>query len=104
MLEMLVAEASKHSCFELVRGASVKGVVRTGDRVSGVRVRSEEGERTIDADLVIGADGRASAVRKHTGIRVRHADPPIRRWTLSGASSRVHPATAVFGATWDADT
>ena len=77
MLEMLVAEASKHSCFELVRGASVKGVVRTDDRVSGVRVRSEEGERMIDADIVIGADGRASAVRKHAGMRVRHAEPPM---------------------------
>ena len=77
MLEMLVAEAGKHTCFELVRGASVMGVIWTGGRVSGVRIRSDGGERRVNADIVIGADGRASAVRKQTGMHVRHAEPPM---------------------------
>jgi len=39
--------------------------------VVGVRVRTSEGERNLDADLVVGCDGRASIVRKQAALEVR---------------------------------
>ena len=68
MLEMLVAEAGGFANFEFERGVAMRDLVVEGDRVRGVHVVSEGRARTIEADLVIGADGRASATRKHAGL------------------------------------
>jgi len=37
------------------------GLLRDGDRVVGVRASNAEGELDLHGDLVVGADGRASA-------------------------------------------
>ncbi|MCH2173457.1 FAD-dependent monooxygenase [Myxococcota bacterium] len=76
-LEMLVTEAGKSPCFRLERGTSVKGLLFEDGRVVGVRARTRAGEKSFKADLVVGADGRASAVRRHGGFTDRHASPPI---------------------------
>ena len=73
LLEMLVTEAAKSRGFRMEQGASVKGLLEEGGRVVGVRARTKEGEERIQADLVIGADGRASIVRKKGGFRLRHS-------------------------------
>ncbi len=73
LLERLIAEGGKHPSFEFRRGASVKEVLRTEGRATGVRVRSEDGETEIPARLVIGTDGRSSVVRRDSGIEI-HAD------------------------------
>ena len=77
LLEMLVAEAARVAgeSFTLIRGASVKELIRSEQRVTGVRLRADEGEQEIEADLVIGADGRNSIVRKHAGIKAGHVSP-----------------------------
>ena len=77
LLEAIVAETQRRSdlCFE--RGASVKELTHESGRVSGVRVRTLEGERHIAADLVIGCDGRASLVRRQAPLEVERADPPM---------------------------
>lgn len=77
LLEMLVDEAAKSPSFRLERGVSVKDLWIEDDRVVGVRARTESGEREWRADLVIGADGRASVVRKHAGFEARHLNPPM---------------------------
>jgi 2-polyprenyl-6-methoxyphenol hydroxylase-like FAD-dependent oxidoreductase len=77
LLEILVGEAGKSPNFRFERGVSVKDLWIEGDRVVGVRGRSEEGERSWRADLVIGADGRASVVRKHGGFVARQVNPPM---------------------------
>ena len=68
LLELLVAEAARAPDFELLRGATVRTLVVRHDRVVGVRLETPEGEREIEADLVIGCDGRASLVRKRSGL------------------------------------
>ncbi|WP_107092798.1 FAD-dependent oxidoreductase [Streptomyces sp. NRRL B-24085] len=45
---------------ELLAGTEVLGLDGTGDAVTGVRVRADGGERTLRADLVVDATGRAS--------------------------------------------
>ncbi len=68
LLEMLVAEAARHPGFRLERGFTVRDLVTRGDAVAGVRGDAGSGERAIDADWVIGADGRASVTRKRSRL------------------------------------
>jgi 2-polyprenyl-6-methoxyphenol hydroxylase-like FAD-dependent oxidoreductase len=70
---MLVAEAEKTGAFRLERGATARDLVRENGRVVGVHASSPEGEREFRGELVVGADGRASAVRKRAEIPVAHA-------------------------------
>jgi 2-polyprenyl-6-methoxyphenol hydroxylase-like FAD-dependent oxidoreductase len=77
LLEAIVAETQRKSdlCFE--RGASVKELIHDDDRVVGLRVRTAEGERRIDCDLVIGCDGRASVVRRQAPLEVESEELPM---------------------------
>ena len=68
LLELLVAEASRHPGFRIERGFTVRDLLREGPRVRGVRGDTTAGAREIAADYVIGADGRASAVRRRAGL------------------------------------
>jgi len=77
LLEMLVAEASKRSAFRFQRGALVRELLCEGGRVVGVRAQTDEGERMFHADLVVGADGRASAVRRRGGFEAEEQAPPM---------------------------
>ena len=70
LLEHLVSLAEETSRFRFVRGGTVRDLVREGDRVCGVRVQTNEGERHLSARLVVGADGRASVARRRSGVRV----------------------------------
>jgi 2-polyprenyl-6-methoxyphenol hydroxylase-like FAD-dependent oxidoreductase len=49
-------------------GAEVTGLRRDGDRVTGVRVATAEGDEDIPADLVVACDGLRSPVRDMAGI------------------------------------
>jgi 2-polyprenyl-6-methoxyphenol hydroxylase-like FAD-dependent oxidoreductase len=71
LLEMLTDQASRFPSFRLERGATVRDLLRDGDRVVGVRAQTQEGERELRADLVVGADGRASVTRRRSGVAVR---------------------------------
>jgi 2-polyprenyl-6-methoxyphenol hydroxylase-like FAD-dependent oxidoreductase len=65
LLAMLAAEAGQYPSFRLEFGATVRGLLTEGDRVVGVRADTATGPRDFRADLVVGADGRHSATRKH---------------------------------------
>jgi 2-polyprenyl-6-methoxyphenol hydroxylase-like FAD-dependent oxidoreductase len=77
LLEGIVAEAEKRPAFALRRGSSVLDVLRDGGRVTGVRFRGESGEHEVEGDLVIGCDGRASAVRRRAGFSAGAHDVPM---------------------------
>ncbi len=68
LLEMLVAEAARHPGFRIERGFTTRDLLRAGPRVAGVRGDTVSGAREIRADYVIGADGRASIVRRRAGL------------------------------------
>lgn len=73
LLEALVQAAQRQPNFEWIAGTAVKDLLwqsdgetsQTENRVTGVRLTDD---RTIAADLVIGADGRASAMRQKAGL------------------------------------
>jgi len=77
LLEKLVAAAGESGRLRFERGASVKDLLRRDGRVVGVRARTAEGEVELEADLVIGADGRASVVRRKVPLPARSKAPPM---------------------------
>jgi 2-polyprenyl-6-methoxyphenol hydroxylase-like FAD-dependent oxidoreductase len=72
-LDFLAEKASAYPEFTLVRNAEVKDLIFDGDRVTGVRTPDLE----VRADLVVGADGRKSAVRAAAGLEVAAAHSPM---------------------------
>jgi len=68
LLEMLVAKAAGFPGFRLERGATVRELTYAGERVAGIIADSPEGTLDLRADIVIGADGRSSVVRKRAGL------------------------------------
>lgn len=68
VLQMLADEAGKHPCFRLEVGVTVRDFLRENGRVIGVRASAADGPREYRADLVVGADGRHAATRKHGGF------------------------------------
>lgn len=72
-LDFLAEKSSAYPEFTLIRNAEVKDLVFDGDRVVGVRTPELE----VRAELVVGADGRGSAVRAAAGLQVARAHSPM---------------------------
>jgi len=71
LLELFISEACEFPHFTFLSGASVQDLLHMGDHVRGVRVRTEEGVRELEADLVIGCDGRASLIRQRARLDLK---------------------------------
>ena len=76
-LDFLARKARVYSTFQLEMEAKVIGLCFDGERVTGVRVKTPAGERDISADLVVGADGRDSTVRKAAGLQSQDFGAPM---------------------------
>ncbi|WP_407559616.1 FAD-dependent oxidoreductase [Mycobacterium paraintracellulare] len=72
-LDFLAEKASAYPEFTLIRNAEVKDLIFDGDRVIGARTPEVE----VRADLVVGADGRKSAVRAAAALRTAAAHSPM---------------------------
>jgi 2-polyprenyl-6-methoxyphenol hydroxylase-like FAD-dependent oxidoreductase len=68
LLQLLADEAGKHPSFRLERGVTMRDFLRENGRGVGVRASANDGPREYRADLVVGADGRHAASRKHSGL------------------------------------
>jgi 2-polyprenyl-6-methoxyphenol hydroxylase-like FAD-dependent oxidoreductase len=76
-LNFLAGQAKRYPSFHLMMEAEAIDLIRDGERVAGVRVRTAEGEREVRADLVVGCDGRHSTVRERAGLEVQDIGAPI---------------------------
>jgi len=65
LLEALIDEASIYPNFEFVQNTPVQYLLWSGQRISGVKLGDD---RSIAADLVVGADGRNSIVRQRANL------------------------------------
>jgi 2-polyprenyl-6-methoxyphenol hydroxylase-like FAD-dependent oxidoreductase len=72
-LDFLAEKASAYPEFTLIRNAEVKELIFDGERVIGMRTP----ELDVRAELVVAADGRKSAVRAASGLRLASASSPI---------------------------
>ncbi len=68
LLAMLAEEAGRYPSFRLEFGVTVRGFLYEDGRVAGVRADAAGGARVYRADLVVGADGRNAATRKHANF------------------------------------
>src|SRR5262245_12207369 len=71
LLEMLIEQCHRFPSFRFQRGTHVNGLLRDNERVVGIKL---DGGRELRSDLVVGADGRTSIVRRRAGLTV-HDDP-----------------------------
>lgn len=77
-LSFLAEKAKDFPAFQLRMGATLTGLVRRGERVAGVRIVDSAGqEDVLEADLVVGADGRDSRVRRDVGLEVEDLDASV---------------------------
>jgi 2-polyprenyl-6-methoxyphenol hydroxylase-like FAD-dependent oxidoreductase len=76
-LDFLSSQAKKFPHFDLRMQHEATGLTHDGGRITGVEVRTPDGMLRIQADLVIGCDGRHSTVRQAAEMRVLEFGVPI---------------------------
>lgn len=74
LLEMLVAECERYPRFAFLRGIRARDLIVASGRVIGVMLQDGREEH---GDLVVGADGRTSMVRRRSGIPVVEDPTPM---------------------------
>ncbi|MEU6929697.1 NAD(P)/FAD-dependent oxidoreductase [Streptomyces sp. NPDC046374] len=94
---MIRARAAETPGVDLLLGHQVTGLLQEDGRTAGVRVSTPDGEREIRARLVVGADGKDSAVAKFAGIPARRHEN--RRFGYL-AHFRNLPLEGGIGQTW----
>jgi 2-polyprenyl-6-methoxyphenol hydroxylase-like FAD-dependent oxidoreductase len=76
-LNFLASKAKVFPSFALHMQHEVVDLIIEGDRVTGARVRTPDGERDFRADLVIGADGRNAVTHTRAGFETQELGVPI---------------------------
>ncbi|WKG03487.1 FAD-dependent oxidoreductase [Mycolicibacterium sp. HK-90] len=77
----LLADAGKcEPNFTLRMQTEVTGLLRSGDRVTGVRYTSPDGNGELTAELTVACDGRTSVVRHEAGLIPRDYPVPFDVW------------------------
>lgn len=77
MLEAIVSLSAGYPNFTFRQGVSISELVVESGLVRGVRLKTAGADDAIRADLVIGADGRNSVVRRHLQLTPAHSAPPM---------------------------
>ncbi|MFE6839469.1 NAD(P)/FAD-dependent oxidoreductase [Streptomyces sp. NPDC057705] len=94
---LIRSRASETPGVDLLLGHQVTGLVREAGRTTGVRASTPQGEREIRARLVVGADGKDSAVAKL-------ADVPVQQYENARFGYLAHfrnlPLHGGIGQTW----
>jgi 2-polyprenyl-6-methoxyphenol hydroxylase-like FAD-dependent oxidoreductase len=76
-LNFLAEKAGRYPGFRLRMQAEATDLIEDGGRVTGLRATTPAGTLFIQADLVVGADGRHSTVRRCAGLDVEDIGAPI---------------------------
>ena len=76
-LDFLVDAARRYPTFHLKMQADVSELIEESGQVAGVRAHTPEGPLEVRASLVVGADGRASTVRRLAGLAVENFGVPM---------------------------
>src|SRR3954466_2272616 len=76
-LDFLAAHGKRYPGFHLEMNAEATDLIAEDGRIGGVKANTSEGELEVRADLVVGTDGRSSAVRGRAGMKVEDFGVPI---------------------------
>jgi len=76
-LDFIAEKATAYTRFRLMMRAEARDLIVEDGRVTGLKVETPAGLSEIRSDLVIGADGRHSALRAASGLAVKDLGVPI---------------------------
>ncbi len=76
-LNFLAEQAARYPTFRLLMQAEVTGLIEESGRIQGLHATTPAGPLQLRADLVVGADGRASVVRQQAGLPVTDLGAPM---------------------------
>ena len=76
-LDFLSGEAKRYPKFRLLMQTDATGLLRAGERITGVTANAPDGPLQIHADLVVATDGRHSTVREQTKLPLLDRGAPI---------------------------
>ncbi|MDQ2992893.1 MAG: FAD-dependent oxidoreductase [Candidatus Eremiobacteraeota bacterium] len=76
-LNFLAEKATTFPAFTLRTKVEATGLLRDGEKVVGVRAKSEQGDEELYADLVVGCDGRKSTIRAAAGLPTEDLGAPM---------------------------
>src|ERR1700684_1110333 len=80
LLNLLAEAAGRGAGFTVRMRTEATGLVVTDGRVTGVRYRGPDGTGEIRADLTLACDGRASVLRRASGLPARQYRAPFDMW------------------------
>ncbi len=75
-LNFIAGKAGQYENFRLLMSAPVIDLIESGGRVRGLAISTREGKLLVEADLVVGGDGRDSVVRQKAGLEVERFGVP----------------------------
>ena len=76
-LDFLAKQGKRYPQFHLRMEAEATGLIVEGDRVTGLRAKTPDGDIEIQATLVVGCDGRHSTIREGADFTVDDIGAPI---------------------------
>jgi len=76
-LNFLRESGKRFPSLQVLMSAEATDLIRRGEAVAGVRVKTPDGPIEIEADLTIGCDGRHSIVRERAGLDVEEIGAPM---------------------------
>ncbi|MEM8573809.1 MAG: FAD-dependent oxidoreductase [Pseudomonadota bacterium] len=76
-LDFLAAQGKRYPNFDLRMGADVDELLTENGKVVGLKAATHEGDLEVQADLVVGTDGRHSTVRSLARLEVEDFGAPM---------------------------
>ncbi|MBV8811500.1 MAG: FAD-dependent oxidoreductase [Acidobacteriaceae bacterium] len=76
-MNFVSSQGKKFRTFDLLMEHEAVGLVQENGRIRGVQVKTANGNSEIHADLVVGCDGRHSAMREAAGLALDEIGVPI---------------------------
>ena len=76
-LDFIAAKGKAFPGFHLHMKTEATDLIKEGDRIVGVRAKTEQGVDEFRADLVLGADGRHSTVRAESELELEDTAAPM---------------------------
>ena len=76
-LNFLRESGKRFASLKVMMSAEAVDLIREGDRILGVKVKTPDGVIDIEADLTIACDGRHSLVRERAGLAIEEIGAPM---------------------------
>jgi 2-polyprenyl-6-methoxyphenol hydroxylase-like FAD-dependent oxidoreductase len=76
-LSFLRESGKRFTSLEVMMSAEAVDLIRDGERIAGVKVKTPDGLIDIEADLTVACDGRHSLVRERAGLAIDEIGAPM---------------------------